>query len=69
MLRSSAVAPTVLIAIIITVLCLFLADGLNRARSPTTYIVGDRYGWDLSNDGDSWARGKTFYAGDFLGTC
>ncbi|ESQ35019.1 hypothetical protein EUTSA_v10009632mg [Eutrema salsugineum] len=62
----SSVTATVPIGTIITVLGLFLAGGFTHARSPTTYTVGDQYGWGLRNSGDIWARGKTFYAGDFL---
>ncbi|CAH8382798.1 unnamed protein product [Eruca vesicaria subsp. sativa] len=70
MARSSAhvsyAAPTVPMAIIMTVLCLFLANNVTHARTPATYIVGDEYGWDAIILMDTWAKGKTFYAGDIL---
>ncbi|KAG7646686.1 Phytocyanin domain [Arabidopsis thaliana x Arabidopsis arenosa] len=62
----SYVAVTVPIAIVMTVLCLFLAKAVTYARRPTTYIVGDDDGWDPVVPMDTWARGKTFYAGDIL---
>ncbi|XVE94035.1 hypothetical protein REPUB_Repub01dG0245500 [Reevesia pubescens] len=33
---------------------------------PTTYMVGDDEGWDLSINMQSWTKGKNFHAGDFL---
>ncbi|ESQ28487.1 hypothetical protein EUTSA_v10019549mg [Eutrema salsugineum] len=71
MARSSGhvayVAATVPMAIVVTVLCLFLANNVTHARRrPATYIVGDEFGWDLVIPMDSWTRGKTFYAGDTL---
>jgi len=63
----SYVAVTVPIAIVMTVLCLFLANAVTYARRPTTYIVGGDDGWDPVVPMDTWARGKTFYAGDILG--
>ncbi|KAL1224074.1 Early nodulin-like protein 22 [Cardamine amara subsp. amara] len=62
----SYVAATVPIAIIMTVLWLFIATDVTVARSPTTYIVGDEFGWDPIFLMDTWAEGKTFYAGDIL---
>ncbi|CAL9215380.1 unnamed protein product [Arabidopsis halleri] len=59
---------TVPIAIVMTVLCLFLANAVTYARRPTTYSVGGDDGWDpvvpMDTWGLFWARGKTFYAGD-----
>ncbi|CAN8292777.1 unnamed protein product [Cochlearia groenlandica] len=52
--------------ITITMLCMFLVNSLTNARSPTTYMVGDKNGWNLVGSGDGWARDKTFYAGDIL---
>ncbi|KAG2322174.1 hypothetical protein Bca52824_015387 [Brassica carinata] len=63
MARSSAKAT---IAALLTIICFFLPGGLTHHRSPTTYIVGDEFGWDLSIPADTWARDKTFYAGDIL---
>ncbi|CAN7086841.1 unnamed protein product [Brassica oleracea var. botrytis] len=65
MARSSAKAT---IATLLTVICFFLPGCLTHHRSPTTYIVGDEFGWDLSIPADTWASDKTFYAGDILGT-
>lgn len=36
--------------------------------SATVYVVGDNSGWDISTDLDSWAKDKTFAAGDSLCT-
>lgn len=44
-----------------------IANDVAHARSPTTYIFGDEYGWDPIFLMDTWAEGKTFYAGDILG--
>ncbi|KAF3522970.1 hypothetical protein F2Q69_00050726 [Brassica cretica] len=63
MARSSAKAA---IAILLTVISFFLPGGLTHHRSPTTYIVGNEFGWDLSIPADTWASDKTFYAGDIL---
>ncbi|CAH2066043.1 unnamed protein product [Thlaspi arvense] len=62
----SYVASTVPIAIVMTVLCLLLANNVSHARRPATYYVGGKFGWDTIIPMDSWARGKTFYAGDIL---
>lgn len=61
----SSVAVTVSMAV---ALCLFLAIDVTHARRPTTYYVGGKDGWDTVIPMDTWARGKTFYAGDILGT-
>lgn len=53
--------------IIMTVLCLFLANNVTHARRQATYYVGGVYGWDTIIPMDTWARGKIFYAGDILG--
>lgn len=50
----SYVAGTVPIAIIMTVICLFL---VNDVRSPTTYTVGDDDGWDPVVLMDTWTVG------------
>lgn len=63
----SYAAPTVPMAIIMTVLCLFLANNVSHARKQATYYVGGQYGWDAIIPMDTWARGKIFYAGDILG--
>lgn len=34
--------------------------------SATVYVVGGNSGWDISTDLDSWAKDKTFAAGDTL---
>ncbi|CAN8243848.1 unnamed protein product [Cochlearia groenlandica] len=57
---------TVPMAIFMTVLCLFIAKDVTHARRPTTYTVGDEFGWTVIIPMDSWATGKTFYAGDVL---
>ncbi|XP_010476944.1 PREDICTED: basic blue protein-like [Camelina sativa] len=62
----SYVEATVPITIVMTVLCLILANAVTHARRPTTYIVGGEDGWDPVIPMDSWAQGKTFYAGDIL---
>ncbi|CAF2062275.1 hypothetical protein HID58_072443 [Brassica napus] len=58
MARSSAKAA---IATLLTVISFFLPGGLTHHRSPTTYIVGNEFGWDLSIPADTWASDKTFY--------
>lgn len=39
------------------------------AEAGTTYLVGDAAGWTHSVDYGQWLAGKTFHAGDMLGTC
>ncbi|XP_050211126.1 basic blue protein-like [Mercurialis annua] len=52
---------------IILLLCVVLIGSVIDAhRPPATYMVGDGFGWSLTIDMQSWADGKTFYAGDFL---
>ena len=34
----------------------------------TTYLVGDAAGWTRNVDYGQWVAGKTFHAGDILGT-
>ncbi|KFK41963.1 hypothetical protein AALP_AA2G194700 [Arabis alpina] len=65
MARSSGHISYVM-AILMTVLCLYLATDMTHARSPVTYFVGDKDGWGVTIPMDSWAQGKTFYAGDIL---
>jgi hypothetical protein len=36
--------------------------------SAETHVVGDSKGWGFSVSYDSWSGGKTFAAGDTLGT-
>ena len=36
--------------------------------SAETHVVGDSKGWGFSVSYDSWSGGKTFAAGDMLGT-
>ncbi|VVA94432.1 unnamed protein product [Arabis nemorensis] len=63
----SYLAAAIPMAILLTIICLFLATNVTHAsRRPTTYIVGDEYGWDLIFSLEDWPRGKTFYAGDIL---
>ncbi|CAN6851671.1 unnamed protein product [Brassica oleracea] len=57
---------TVPMVIVMTVVCLFLANNVTHARMPATYYVGGVYGWDPIIPMDTWARGKIFYAGDIL---
>lgn len=57
MARSSAKAA---ITTILTVISFFLPGGLTHYRSPTTYIVGNEFGWDLSIPADTWASNKTY---------
>ncbi|CAH2066045.1 unnamed protein product [Thlaspi arvense] len=66
MARSSEFASTVTMAIVMTVLCLFLSNSKSYARRPATYYVGGEFGWDTIIPMDSWAQNKTFYAGDIL---
>lgn len=47
---------------------LFLVLGCDTTQ-PTTYYVGDEFGWDLTISMEAWPNGKTFYAGDLLGEC
>ncbi|CAH2066041.1 unnamed protein product [Thlaspi arvense] len=64
----SHVAATIPMAIVMAIFCIFLANNVTHARRPTTYNVGDKNGWDTNTviSMDTWARGKTFYAGDIL---
>ncbi|KAK6240585.1 Phytocyanin domain - like 10 [Theobroma cacao] len=34
--------------------------------APTTYLVGDEEGWDLSISLEGWPKGKDLHAGDIL---
>ncbi|XWS55216.1 hypothetical protein CRYUN_Cryun10bG0155700 [Craigia yunnanensis] len=64
-IRSSSMAVPV--AILFLMLLQFEAIHSRILESkPTTYIVGDDEGWDLSIDMQSWTRGKNFHAGDLL---
>lgn len=49
--------------IILLLLCLLLKHGTIHAA---THVVGGKHGWTF-NVAD-WPNGKTFYAGDVLGT-
>ncbi|XWS55217.1 hypothetical protein CRYUN_Cryun10bG0155800 [Craigia yunnanensis] len=60
-IRSSSMAVPV--AILFLMLLQFEAIHSRILESkPTTYIVGDDEGWDLSIDMQSWTRGKNFHA-------
>ncbi|EOA37394.1 hypothetical protein CARUB_v10011266mg [Capsella rubella] len=54
------------VSYVMAMLCLFIANAVTHARRPTTYFVGGQDGWDPVILMDTWARGKTFYAGDIL---
>ncbi|XP_050209096.1 basic blue protein-like [Mercurialis annua] len=54
------------IAKLMMLMCVLMVGSLIDAKPPTTYTVGDEFGWTLTIDMGAWAKGKTFYAGDYL---
>jgi hypothetical protein len=63
-------APLVAGAAFLCVAVLLLAAAIPAAEAGTTYLVGDAAGWTLRPKVDyaQWVAGKTFLAGDILGT-
>ena len=64
---ASSVAAAVLCAAAAVLLVVASAPGADAAG--TTYLVGDAAGWTRNVDYGQWLAGKTFHAGDILGTC
>lgn len=63
--RAPSVAGTALLCVAVAVLLLAATPA---AVAGTTYLVGDAAGWTLKVDYGRWVAGKTFHAGDILGT-
>ena len=61
-------APLVAGATFLCVAVLLLAAAIQAAEAGTTYLVGDAAGWTHNVDYGQWVAGKTFHAGDILGT-
>lgn len=61
----SVAAGTALLCVAVAVLLLAATPA---AVAGTTYLVGDAAGWTLKVDYGRWVAGKTFHAGDILGT-
>jgi len=66
----SRAPPLVAGAAFLCVAVLLLAVATPAAEAGTTYLVGDAAGWTLRPKVDygQWVAGKTFHAGDILGT-
>ena len=63
---ASSVAAAVLCAAAAVLLVVASAPGADAAGA--TYLVGDAAGWTRNVDYGQWLAGKTFHAGDTLGT-